>query len=182
MKIIAALLVAFFPLLSFAQDAVLRAGDQVEIRLGGVPPEEISQVSAMYTVDGSGFVNLPHIGKVKAAGVTQGDLQNSIEGAYRTQQIYTNPSITINVANQARFVNVGGDVKAPQRVPYTADMTLQSAVMACGGFTEYANQKQVQLMQDGKQTIHNFNDIRKNPSKDVPLKPGDNIWVPQSFW
>ena len=61
-------------------------------------------------------------------------------------------------------------------------MTLQSAVMACGGFTEYANQKQVQLMQDGKQSIHNFNDIRKNPSKDVPLKPGDNIWVPQSFW
>lgn len=182
MKIFAVLLVAFFPSLSFAQDAVFRAGDQVEIRLGGVPPAEVSQVSAVYTVDGSGFINLPHIGKVKAANVTQGDLQNSIEGAYRSQQIYTNPSITINAANQARFVNVGGDVKSPQRVSFTADMTLQSAVMACGGFTEYADQKRVQLMQDGKQSIHNFNDIRKNPSKDVPLKPGDNIWVSQSFW
>jgi protein involved in polysaccharide export with SLBB domain len=182
MRIFITLLSAVLPLLSFAQDAVLRAGDQIEIRLGGVPAEEIAQVSAPYTVDGSGFVNLPHIGKIKAAGVTQGNLQNAIEGAYRSQQIYTNPSITVSVASQARFVNVGGDVKAPQRVPYTADMTLQSAVMACGGFTEYADQKRVQLMQDGKQSIHNFNDIRKKPSMDVPLKPGDNIWVPQSFW
>jgi protein involved in polysaccharide export with SLBB domain len=165
-----------------AQEAVLRPGDQIEIRLGGVPSEDIGQVSAAYTVDGQGYVNMPHIGKVKAAGVTQGELQNAIEAAYRNQQIYTNPTITINVANQARFVNVGGDVRSPQRVPYTADMTLQSAIMACGGFTEYANQKKVQLMQDGKQTIHDFNEIRKNPSKDVQLKPGDHIWVPQSFW
>ena len=151
MKIAAALFVAVIPLLSFAEDATLRVGDQIEVRLGGVPSDEIMQVSAQYTVDGSGFVNMPHIGKVKAAGVTQEELQNAIEGTYRNQQIYTNPTITINVPNQARFVNVGGDVKSPQRVPYTADMTLQSAIMACGGFTEYANQAKVQLMQDGKQ-------------------------------
>jgi protein involved in polysaccharide export with SLBB domain len=168
--------------LAGAQEAVLRPGDQIEIRLGGVPSEDIGQVSAAYTIDGQGYVNMPHIGKVKAAGVTQAELQNAIETAYRNQQIYTNPTITINMAGQARFVNVGGDVRSPQRVPYTADMTLQSAIMACGGFTEYANQKKVQLMQDGKQTIHDFNEIRKNPSKDVKLKPGDNIWVPQSFW
>jgi protein involved in polysaccharide export with SLBB domain len=182
MKILAVLFVIASGAFALAQDALLRPGDQVEIRLGGVPPEEISQVSALYTIDGQGFVNMPHIGKIKAANVTQSDLQNAIEGAYRSQQIYTNPTITINVGNQARFVNVGGDVKAPQRVSYTADMTLQSAIMACGGFTEYADQKKVQLMQDGKQTLHNFHEIRKNPSKDVPLKPGDNIWVPQSFW
>lgn len=182
MKILSVLFLMVAAVAAVAQDAVLRPGDQIEIRLGGVPPDEISQVSAQYTVDGQGFVNMPHIGKVKAAGVTQGDLQNAIEGAYRSQQIFTNPTITINVANQARFVNVGGDVKAPQRVSYTADMTLQSAIMACGGFTEYADQKKVQLMQDGKQSFHNFQEIRKNPSKDVPLKPGDNIWVPQSFW
>ena len=168
--------------IALAQDAVLRAGDQLELRLGGVPADEIGQVSGQYQVDGQGFINLPHIGKVKAGGLTQGAVQTAIEETYRSQQIYTNPSITINVANQARFVNVGGDVKAPQRVPYTPDMTLQSAIMACGGFTEYANTKKVQLTQDGKPTIHNFNEIRSNPSKDIPLKPGANIWVPQSFW
>ena len=168
--------------LAVAQDAVLRAGDQIEIRLGGVPAEEISQVSGQYQVDGQGFVNMPHVGKIRAANVTQSELQNAIEGAYRSQQIYTNPTITVNVPTTARFVNVGGDVKAPQRVPYTADMTLQSAIMACGGFTEYADQKKVQLIQDEKTTVHNFQDIRKNPTKDPALKPGDKVWVPQSFW
>lgn len=182
MKILGAVVFAAFCGVAAAQDAVLRAGDQIEVRLGGVPPEEIAQVSGQYQVDGSGFVNMPHIGKIKAADVTQGDLQNAIESAYRSQQIYTNPTITVNIPNQARFVNVGGDVKAPQRVSFTPDLTVHSAIMACGGFTEYADPKKVRLMRDGQLTIVNIQDVRKDPSKDVRLKPGDNIEVPQSFW
>jgi protein involved in polysaccharide export with SLBB domain len=165
-----------------AQDAVLRAGEQIDIRLGGVPPEEISQVSGQYQVDGQGFVNLPHIGKVKASGVTQGALQDAIENSYRSQQIYTNPTITISVASQARFVNIGGDVRAPQRVPFTPDLTLLGAINAAGGFTEYANKKKVRLLRDGNVTIHNVIEIQADPSKDPRLKPGDTITVEQSFW
>lgn len=165
-----------------AQDAVLRSGDILEIRLGGVPPEEISQVSAQYTVDGQGFINMPHIGKVKAAGVTQGDLQNAIEGSYRSQQIYTNPSITVSVPTTARFVNVGGDVRGPRRVEFTPDLTILAAINACGGFTDYANQAKVRLLRDGKVTIHDIREVRKDPTKDIRLKPGDSIEVPQSFW
>ena len=165
-----------------AQDAVLRAGEQIEIRLGGVPVEEVTQVSGQYQVDGQGFVNLPHIGKIRAGGVTQGDLQNAIENSYRSQQIYTNPTITISVASLARFVNIGGDVKAPQRVPFTPDLTLLGAINAAGGFTEYANQKKVRLLRDGNVTIHNVPEIQKDPSKDPHLKPGDTITVEQSFW
>jgi polysaccharide export outer membrane protein len=165
-----------------AQDAVLRAGDQIEIRLGGVPAEEISQVSGQYQVDGQGFLNMPHIGKIRAAGVTQAELQSAIESSYKSQQIYTNPTITVNIPNAARFVNVMGDVKAPQRVPYTPDLTIMSAITACGGFTEYADPKKVRLSRDGQATIVNINDVRKDPSKDIRLKPGDNIEVPQSFW
>lgn len=182
MKIFAVLLFLVAVGGAFAQDAVLRPGDQIEIRLGGVPPEEISQVSGQYQVDGQGFVNMPHIGKVKAANVTQADLQNAIEGAYRSQQIYSNPTITVNVASAARFVNIGGDVKAPQRVPFTPDLTLLGAINAAGGFTEYANQKQVRLLRDGNVTVYNVLEIRKDPSKDPRLKPGDTIEVPQSFW
>src|SRR5687768_14507858 len=35
-------------------DAALRPGDAFELRIAGVPSEEVGQVSAMYTVDGSG--------------------------------------------------------------------------------------------------------------------------------
>lgn len=167
---------------AWSQDAVLRTGDQVEVRLGGVPPEEISTVSGNYNVDGQGFLNLPHIGKVKAAGTTQADLQNSIEAAYRDQKIYTNPSITINVPMAARFVNVGGDVKGPRRVEFTPDLRILGAINAAGGFTDYANQKQVRLLRDGKVIVINVQEIRKDPSKDIMLRPGDSIEVPQSFW
>jgi protein involved in polysaccharide export with SLBB domain len=167
---------------ALAQDAVLRVGDQIEIRLGGVPPEEVSQVTGIYTVDGDGFVNMPHIGKVRAAGATQSQLQSAIESSYKSQQIYTNPSITLAVPNTARFVDVGGDVRAQQRVPFTADLTILGAITAAGGFTEYADQTKVKLLRDGTVTVINIKDVRKDPTKDLKLKPGDKIQVPQSFW
>lgn len=174
--------VLLFATHAWSQDAVLRSGDQIEVRLGGVPPEEISQVTGNYPIDGQGFINLPHIGKIKAADTTQSALQNAIETAYRTQQIYTNPSITVNVPVAARFVNVGGDVKAPRRVEYTPDLTVLGAITAAGGFTDYADQKKVNLMRDGKKILINIQDIRRDPSRDLLLKPGDSIQVPQSFW
>jgi len=179
--ILCSLIVAVTPF-ALAQDAVLRPGDQIEIRLGGVPAEEINQVTGVYTVDGDGFINMPHIGKVRAAGATQSQLQGSIEEAYKSQQIYTNPSITLAVPNAARFVDVGGDVRSPQRVVFTADLTVLGAITAAGGFTEYADQGKVNLMRDGQVTVINMKEVRKNPTKDLKLKPGDKIHVPQSFW
>lgn len=172
----------FLPFLAVAQDALLRSGDTIELRIGGVPPEEVQQVSGPYAIDGDGFVNLPHIGKVRADQTTQSELQRAIENSYRSQQIYTNPSITLTIPNTARFVNTGGEVKAPQRVPFTADLTLLGAISASGGFTEFADQKKVRLLRDGKVTIVNVKEVRKDPEKDVRLKPGDRIEVPQSFW
>ena len=164
------------------QDAVLRAGDQIEIRLGGVPAEEVSQVTGIYTIDGDGFINMPHIGKVRAAGATQSQLQSAIESTYKFQQIYTNPSITLAVPNTARFVDVGGDVRSQKRVAFTADLTVLGAITDAGGFTEYADQSKVKLLRDGKVIVINIKEVRKDPTKDIKLKPGDKIQVPQSFW
>lgn len=164
------------------QDVSLRGGDQIEIRLGGVPPEEVQQVSGVYQVDGTGMVNMPHIGRIKAAGLTQAELQSAIEVGYKNQQIYTNPTITVNVPTAARFVNVGGDVKAPRRVEYTPDLTVLGAINAAGGFTDYADQSKVRLLRSGKVIMINIKEVRRDPSKDLQVRPGDSIEVPQSFW
>jgi protein involved in polysaccharide export with SLBB domain len=55
-----------------AADAPLRPGDQIGMRLGGVPSTEISAISGVYTIDGDGNVNLPHVGRAKIAGLTPG--------------------------------------------------------------------------------------------------------------
>ena len=108
--------------------------------------------------------------------------QTAIENAYRSQQIYTNPQITVTVPNMARFVNVGGAVRSPTRVPFTADLTVLGAITAAGGVTDYADQGKVKLLRGGEVTVINIKDVRKNPDKDVKVKPGDKIEVSQSFF
>ena len=165
-----------------AADVAFRVGDTLELRIGGVPPEESQVVAGSYTVDGEGFINLPYIGKVKAAGFGQAELQRSIESAYRGGEVFTNPSITITVPTVARFVNVSGDVRQPRRVEYTTDLTVLGAISAAGGFTDYADQRKVRLLRAGQVRMIDVKAVRANPSLDIALLPGDQIEVPQSFW
>lgn len=170
------------PVFSQGSDAAFRHGDTIELRIGGVPSEEISVITGTYTVDGEGFINLPHIGKVQAAGLSQASLQRTIEATYKNREIYTNPTITVSVPTTQRFVNVSGDVRAPRRVEFTADLTVLGAISAAGGFTDYADQRKVRLMRGGKVEIVDIKAVRANPSLDIKLLPGDQIEVPQSFW
>ena len=177
-----AIAVHVLPSMVVASEAAFRVGDSIELRIGGVPSEDISVVTGSYTVDGEGFINIPHVGKVRAAGLTQAALQRAVESAYKSNEIYTNPTITVTVPNTMRFVNVSGDVRSPQRVPYTSDLTLLGAISATGGFTDYADQRKVRLMRGGQVQIVDIKAVRNNPANDILLMPGDQIEVPQSFW
>jgi len=177
--------VAIFAFLAFqicrADDVPLRSGDQVTIRLAGVPIEEINQVSGNYTVDGVGNINLPYIGKIHAAGLKQADVQNSIESAYKTSGIYTAPIVTVSVQFD-RLVDIEGDVRVPQRVRYTPDLTLLGAVSAAGGFTDYADQSKVCILRNGTRIFVNVKKVRQSLEADPAMQPGDKISVPRSFW
>lgn len=164
------------------QNIRLRAGDSIEIRLGGVPIEEINQVTGTYTVDTRGFVNMPGIGRVRADGLTQDQFQDEVERKYKASGVYTSPTITVSVPLEARFVNVGGEVKLPQRIPYTPDLTVLSAITAAGGFTEYAAQTRVRVYRGAQFDVLNMRTIRRHPERDVPLQPGDSIEVMRSFF
>lgn len=160
----------------------LRAGDSVDLRLGGVPREEIEQVSGSYTVDTEGFVNVPQVGRIEGAGLTQQELQKAIEDEFKSKGVYTNPTVTVSVPLMARFVNVGGEVRLPQRVQYTPDLTVLAAVTAAGGFTEYASQTRVRLYRGMEVVKVDMRKIRKDPGNDIPLQPGDTIEVMRSFF
>jgi protein involved in polysaccharide export with SLBB domain len=166
---------------AYAQ-ATLRIGDPVELKISGVPAEDQSQVNNTYSVDADGAINLPYIGKVHAEGMTPAQLSRSIEENYRSTKIYTNPNITIIMQPTARFVNVGGSVRSPSRVPFTEDMTLLTAINASGGFNDFADQRHVRLLRGSEVTVYDVRKFRKDPSQDVKLRPGDKIEVPQSFF
>ena len=178
-------LVLFF-LFSFSTvlfgQAVLRVGDPIELKIGGVPNEEQQQVNNIYTVDADGFVSVPYINKVKAQGLTPAQLARSMEEIYRTNKIYTNPNITIVMQLMSRFVTVGGAVRSPMRVPFTEDMTLLTAINAAGGFNDFADQKKVRVLRGKDVKMYDVRQFRRDPSLDVKLRPGDRVEVPQTFF
>ena len=162
--------------------ATLRIGDPLELKIAGVPADEQAQVNNVYPVEATGSINLPYIGKVTAEGLTPSQLARNIEQSYRANKIYTNPNITIVMQPTSRFVNVGGSVRMPTRVPFTEDMTLLTAINAAGGFNDFADQKRVRLLRGSQVTIYDVRRLRKDPSLDVKLQPGDKVEVPQSWF
>ncbi len=164
-----------------AQGSALRPGDIVEIRLSGVPQEEIGQFSNVYTIDEQGMLNLPYVGTLRGAGLHANQLASAVEGRLKAEQIYTHPTIIVMVQNNLRFVNVRGAVRAPARVPYTPDLTLMTAINAVGGFSEFGGKK-VRLVRDGKTMEIVIKDINRDPTKDMPVKPGDQIEALQSIF
>ena len=167
--------------IAFGQ-ATLRVGDPIELKIGGVPNEEQQQVNNVYTIDATGAISLPYINKVKAAGLSPAQLARSIEDSFRANKVYTNPNITILMQPTSRFVNVGGAVRTPSRVPFTEDLTLLAAINAAGGFNDFADQKRVRLLRGNDAKVYDVRQSRRDPSKDVKLQPGDRVEVPQSFF
>ncbi len=160
----------------------LRPGDTLEIKVNGVPATETQSVSGQYTIDNDGFLNMPYIGKVRVAGQTSGSAQSTLESVYRSRDVYTNPTIIITQQLQSRFVNVGGEVKAPQRIPYTPDLTILGSINAAGGFSPFADERKVRLLRGNEVSVVDVKKIRSNPSLDVLVQPGDRVEVPQSIF
>jgi len=176
------LILLFFGGISIrASDVALHSGDILNVRLAGVPAEDISQVSGSYTIDGSGNINIPYLGKIHAAGLKQAEVQNSIETTFKSRGIYSSPIVSVSVQFD-RFVDVEGDVRSPQRVKYTSDLTVLGAITACGGFTDYADQSKVTISRNGSMNFVNVKKVRQNIEKDPSVEPGDKISVPRSFW
>ncbi len=162
-----------------AANDIMRVGDILNIRLSGVPQEDM----AIYEdrIDDEGFISMPLIGRIKAAGKTTSQLKQEIENNYRARRIYATPNVTITFG-QVRFVNVIGEVRMPQRVPFTNDLTVLKALAACNGFTDFANKRAIRILR-GSQVI-NFDAVEavRNPSLDIRLQVGDQIQVPRTIW
>ncbi|NBV97269.1 MAG: hypothetical protein EBT30_06965 [Verrucomicrobia bacterium] len=158
---------------------LLRGGDTLIIRLTGVPTQD--QGIFEVKIDESGKISMPHIGSLMAANTTTVELKKLIETTYLKEEIFTNPNVTVDLKEQ-RFVDVTGEVRMPQRVPYTKDLTALGAVAACGGFTDFANRRRVRLTQGGVTQEFNAKEIQADQGRDIRLKPNDKIQVDRSIF
>lgn len=158
--------------------AVIRGGDMFDMRLSGMPQEYAQEFSLQFTVGADGTVNVPLIGEIKAAGLTATQLERTMQNRFMAEKIFTNPTVIINIAQVARYVSVSGGVRAPQRLSWSNDLTLSSAIGNCGGLGDFGSPKGIRIVRDGKIFgMFNLKDIQGNPASDPKLLPGDQVLV-----
>lgn len=159
----------------------VQVGKPVQIMISGVPNEEKVRIDGVYPVSGTGTINMPYINTVQAAGMRPEDLAISLQNRYKSQGIFTNPTIQVVATAEGGNINqqsvtVGGQVRRPGPVPYTQDLTLWMAVQAAGGPTEFGAPKRVKLFRGGKEKSYDTTQVQ---FMRIPLQPNDTVEVPE---
>jgi polysaccharide export outer membrane protein len=138
-------------------------------------------------VEGDGSVALALIGKVKVAGMTAGEAQSLITDLYNRDYL-VDPQISLLVMEfSPKVIHILGSVNSPGVVPIPPDrdLTLTEAMASVRGVSRLGNPKSITIKrveEDGRarQMEVNFSRIIQDPnSKDIKLKEGDTIWVPE---
>lgn len=101
-----------------------------------------------------------------------------------SQDIQLKPNDVIFIPdNFDKRITVVGAVKTPSTIPYREELTVLDAVLAAGGFTEFASQNNVIVSRRAGDQVKNIEvrlkDVIKNGEleKNMLLKPGDYIIV-----
>jgi len=141
------------------------------------------EVSRTVPVRPDGKISLPLINDVQAAGLTPTQLGMAITEKLR--KFMAEPQVTVIVtAINSQRIYIVGEVNRAGAFPMLPNMTVLQALSSAGGFTQFADLKDIYVLrhQDGKQVKFPFNykDVikGKSPEQNIFLKPGDTIVVP----
>lgn len=166
-------------------DYLIGPGDNLSIIVWRNP--EVSQV---VPVRPDGKITTPLVEDLPASGKTSTELARDIEKALAKfiQQPVVTVIVTGFVGTYGEQIRVIGQAAKPQSLPYRRDMSILDVMIAVGGVTEFAagNKASIIRMVDGKQqqfTVR-LNDLIKNGdiSANVPMRPGDILVIPESFF
>jgi polysaccharide export outer membrane protein len=176
---------------------VLGPGDELSIR--SVDIDELDNRDAKpFTLDLAGDINLPLLGKVKAAGSTVTQLEAELA---RELKVYVRePQVAVTVVEyRSQPVSVLGSVNTPGVIPLTGSNTLEQVLSKAGGLrndagnmiyiTRRVDLGTIPLPSDRMDPSGQFNtasvEVRdlldaKNPQNNILIKPADVISVPKA--
>jgi len=177
--------------------------DGPRIRPGVALIVQVGTVSAPPTtmevlVDQNGEITLPLLlqDPVACDGLTLESLKLKLTKAY--SRYYRQPMITVTFGKfDERGVSPWGTVTVlgeviqpgPVNMPATMDMTVTMVLKAAGGCKPFADKTSIRVTRcdkDGNQTrtYVNLNEIGKDgrADKDIQLRAGDVVWVPETWY
>jgi polysaccharide export outer membrane protein len=128
-----------------------------------------------------GMISLPLVDEMQAAGLTTIQLKQNI--SQRLAKFIENPVVTVIVKEQGSSFYIIGEISEIGEYPLTKNISLVQALALAGGFTEWANKKELLLIrrvegQDKRYTL-SYDDIvsGKKHTDNVLLQPDDTIVV-----
>jgi polysaccharide export outer membrane protein len=160
-------------------------GDNINIIVWRNP-----EVSQSVPVRPDGRITTPLVEDLEASGKTSTQLARDIEKALSRyiQQPVVTVIVTGFVGTYDRQIRVIGQAARPQSLPYRTGMSLMDVLIAVGGITEFAAGNRASIIRDVNGTRQQFtvrlSDLLKRGdiSADVPMRPGDVLVVPESFF
>jgi polysaccharide export outer membrane protein len=162
---------------SHSIDTTYRPGDKILIDFADNPSMPASWPQ---TVREDGTITLPQNQTLVAAGKQKRELEQEIRALYVPKLLRR---LTVNVRAEERSYFVRGEVKQPGQRPHTGLMTALKAIAAAGDFTDFANRRRIEIIRgDGEKIMMNGKKALNDPSEDVPVYPGDTIYVHRRFF
>ncbi|SJZ99294.1 polysaccharide biosynthesis/export family protein [Sediminibacterium ginsengisoli] len=131
-----------------------------------------------YLVDMDGQIAMPVIGKIKAAGLTRGELAKTVEA--KIADYVKNPNVLVRYLQFK--VNVIGEVKAPGTKSFNTDrVTLLDALSASGDLTDFGKRENVRVFREtnGERKVYEV-DLRNASFFQSPayqLQQNDVVYV-----
>jgi polysaccharide export outer membrane protein len=148
----------------------LQAGEKIRITVYGE-----ATLSGDYQIDPSGFVSLPLAGTVRAAGLTQSELEQELSKKFRSEYL-KNPKVTVSITEFKPFYIIG-EVEKPGAYPYTSGLNVLSAIAIAGGTTYRASKSTILIQHPGEAGLREY-----PATAATPILSGDIIKVPQRYF
>jgi protein involved in polysaccharide export with SLBB domain len=150
-----------------------QSGDKIKVTVYG---EET--LTGEYDINPSGYVSMPLIGAIRAAGRTQSEFGRDVANRYRRDGLLQDLKVNVAVVTFQPFYVLGlGEVTNPGEYPFRSGLNVHAAVAMAGGFTYRASKSIVLIRHTGEQVWKEY-----PLTEPVPIAPGDLIRVPERYF
>jgi polysaccharide export outer membrane protein len=135
-------------------------------------------------IDDYGYIKVPFVGRMHAAGHTAEELQSMIQKGL--QGMSQDPQVLVSIAQSVtNSVILAGEVAKPGRLVLdTNHESLVDAIALAGGYRGDAKDAVARVQRDGQSFEIRLSDLMDMPQQDIRVEPGDRITLvsrPQSF-
>jgi polysaccharide export outer membrane protein len=162
----------------------LFGGSALRSAAGGFDPSSTAEKLPTVRVDDYGYITVPFVGRLRAAGHTAGELQQMIRDGLRGMS--QDPQVMVTIENSiTNSVILAGEVTKPGRLVLNTNReSLLDAIALAGGYRGEARDAVARVQRENQTYEIRLSDLMDMPQGDVQISPGDRITLvsrPQSF-